>query len=400
MGRARIHGPLLSVGLTTLSLAVITGGVWQMQACAASGAAAQNLRQQRIQTSPQWQGDHFENMVAQEPLPHGRALWRWMWGKRNTVPDQPPPIVAMSAADFAVPPPSGLRTTWLGHSTLFIELDGARLLVDPVWSERASPFSWAGPKRFHAPPLPLSELPPVDAVLISHNHYDHLDEATIRTLAERVPRFIVPLGVGAYLEEWGISPERIVELDWWDETTVGAVTVVATPARHFSGRSLVMADRDRTLWSGFGMVGPAHRVYYSGDTAMFPGFAEIGRRLGPFDVTFMETGAYNALWRDVHIGPEQAVRAHRLLRGGLYVPVHWGTFDLSLHSWTEPVERLLIAAAEQGVAVAVPRPGESFEPASPPALARWWPELPFETADTAPVVSSGLPAELAFGPLR
>jgi L-ascorbate metabolism protein UlaG (beta-lactamase superfamily) len=202
--------------------------------------------------------------------------------------------------------------------------------------------------------------------------------------------FVVPLGVGAHLESWGVSAKQIVELDWWAETAVGALTLTATPARHFSGRSMVMADRDATLWAGWAIRGPEHRVYYSGDTAMFPDFAEIGRRLGPFDASLIEVGAYDALWADVHLGPEQAIDAHRLVRGGVLIPVHWGTFDLALHPWTEPVERLLVAASRTRAQVAIPRPGQTVVPAAKFPVARWWPRVPWRTAEIAPVVSTGL----------
>jgi len=227
-------------------------------------------------------------------------------------------------------------------------------------------------------------------VLISHDHYDHLDMPTVRALADRVPRWLVPLGVGAHLEAWGVAPETITEVDWWDEAEVAGVTLVSTPARHFSGRSLA---RDRTLWTGWGIVGDSARVWYSGDTALTPAFAEIGQRLGPFDLTLIESGAYDAAWADLHLGPEQAVAAHRLVQGGtggLMVPVHWGLFDLALHGWTEPADRVRAAAAAAGVAVAFPRPGESLSPEAYPAEP-WWPSLPAETAAQAPAVSSGLP---------
>jgi L-ascorbate metabolism protein UlaG (beta-lactamase superfamily) len=153
---------------------------------------------------------------------------------------------------------------------------------------------------------------------------------------------------------------------------------------------MVMADRDATLWAGWAIRGPEHRVYYSGDTAMFPDFSEIGDRLGPFDASLIEVGAYDALWADVHLGPEQAIEAHRLVRGGVLIPVHWGTFDLALHPWTEPVERLLVAAARTGARVAIPKPGQTVFPASPPPVARWWPDVPWRRAEAAPVVSTGL----------
>ena len=203
----------------------------------------------------------------------------------------------------------------------------------------------------------------------------------------------MPLGIGAHLEAWGVAPERIEEFDWWEETMVGDVRVVAAPSRHFSGRSLV--DRDRTLWASWAFLGTERRLYFSGDSGMFPGFTEIGDRLGPFDVAMMENGAYNAAWPDVHLGPEQAVAAHQMVRGGLFIPIHWGTFNLAFHSWTEPVERLLAAAEAEGVPVAIPRPGESLTLTDPPPVERWWPELPWETAEEAPVVSTGLTEETA-----
>ncbi|MCF8033504.1 MAG: MBL fold metallo-hydrolase [Desulfarculaceae bacterium] len=238
--------------------------------------------------------------------------------------------------------------------------------------------------------MPLDQLPPIDAVVISHDHYDHLDYATVRDLGERVPVYIVPLGVGAHLESWGVARERIVERDWWGEVKLNGLTFTATPARHFSGRSLFLRDREKTLWCGWAVAGPEHRVFYSGDTGMFPGFAQIANRLGPFDAVIMEIGAYSRMWPDVHIGPEQAVQARLDLGSGLLIPAHWGTFNLAMHSWTEPVERLLAAAAKAGVAVVVPRPGQSVEPADPPQPVRWWPALPWRSAEEALLVSTGL----------
>jgi len=272
-----------------------------------------------------------------------------------SIPVATPPFLQRSATDFSEPPASGLRITWLSHSTLLIEIDGLRVLIDPVWGERASPFNWLGPERFFPPPLPFEQLPGLDVVVISHDHYDHLDFPTIRRLVDDGVPFVVPLGVGAHLEYWGIPAERITELDWWQEHSIGDLRLVATPARHFSGRSMFMADREATLWSGWALLGPQHRLYYSGDTAMFPGFADIGDRLGPFDATMIESGAYNPMWADVHLGPEQAVEAHLMVGGGVMIPVHWGLFDLAVHGWTEPIERVLVAAHKHGVSVVTPR---------------------------------------------
>jgi L-ascorbate metabolism protein UlaG (beta-lactamase superfamily) len=271
---------------------------------------------------------------------------------------------------------------------MLLEIDGQRVLIDPVWGERASPFSFLGPSRFFPPPLPLTELPGLSAVIISHDHYDHLDAPTVHAMAELDVQWIVPLGVGAHLRAWNVADDRITELDWWESATLRDLSITATPARHFSGRGLRGADR--TLWSGWVFAGPIHRVFYSGDTGMHEEFATIGQRLGPFDLTMMEVGAYDALWADVHLGPEQAVQAHQQLGGKVLLPVHWGLFDLALHGWTEPIERVLVAADLGGVRVASPRPGSMVEPALLGEQPRWWPAVPWETVEQAPAYSSGL----------
>lgn len=329
----------------------------------------------------------FKNALPTRNPPFVGIMREWFHKKAQTVPQEPLPTLKRSADDFRSEPTTGLRITWLGHSTSLVEIDGRRFLLDPVWADRVSPLPWMGPKRFFEAPLPLDELPRPDAVLISHDHYDHLDRRTVRQLAASGVPFVVPLGVGRRLSRWGVRREQITELDWWESTSFGPMTVTATPARHFSGRSPFMTDRDQTLWSGFAIVGPEHRVYYAGDTAMFEGFAEIGRALGPFDATLIEIGAYHRLWADLHLGPEQAIQAFHAVRGGLLIPVHWATFDLAMHSWVEPAERLLAEAARTGAKVVVPRPGQSVEPAAPPDLERWWPSLAWQTADEHPVVS-------------
>ena len=267
-----------------------------------------------------------------------------------------------------------LAVTWLGHATALLVIDGYRLLTDPVWSERCSPSRTVGPQRLHPPPMPLESLPALDAVVISHDHYDHLDMDTVRSLA-RTQRatFVTALGVGAHLREWGIPASRIVELDWHAGFRIDELRLTATPARHFSGRFL---SRNNTLWSSWVIAGPRHRAFFGGDTGYTRSFTDIGAQHGPFDLTLLPIGAYNKAWPDIHMNPEEAVAAHLDLHGGgaggIMVPIHWGTFRLAPHPWAEPAERVLEAAAAEGVEVAVPKPGGRVVAGQTPPSERWW----------------------------
>lgn len=381
----------LAAGLMLCLAAVLGACLWS--AGDATGARAEGRRLERMRKSTRWdpRGQRFTNSLKRVDGPWWEMTGKFfLGGSDHRAPTSPPPTTRRTAKELATQPASGLRVTWFGHSTLLVEVDGVRTLVDPVWSERASPFRWAGPKRFYPPPAPLEDLPPLDAVVISHDHYDHLDRDTVKALAARTPIWLTPLGVGAHLEAWGVRPERIVELDWWQSHPVGDVTLTATPSRHFSGRSITFGDQNATLWAGWAWSGPAHRVFYSGDTALHDDFGAIGERLGPFDLTLMEAGAYDQLWCDVHLGPEQAALAHRLVRGGVMMPVHWGLFDLALHGWTEPAERIVAAARRVGVELALVRPGASYDIADPPEVDRWWPQTPWQTVTEAPAWSTSV----------
>jgi L-ascorbate metabolism protein UlaG (beta-lactamase superfamily) len=353
----------------------------------AFGARAVDGRLARIEASPEWAGGHFVN-----PQPIRNSFWGTVWGgfhmSPNVSPKQPLAVATPAGLGLGTPPGTDLRVTWLGHSTVLVEIDGQRILLDPVWGQRTSPFEWAGPLRWFPPPIPLGDLPPIDAVLISHDHYDHLDRDTIVAMKDWNTRFIVPLGVGAHLAYWGVPEARIIEVDWWQHVKVGSggLEVVSTPARHASGRMLV--DDDATLWTGYALLGTGHRVYYSGDTGLFPALREIGTRLGPFDLTIIEVGQYGRGWPDWHLGPEQAVRAHQMVGGRVMLPVHWGAFALAFHGWTEPIERALAAGSAAGVTVLAPRPGQPIEPTAPPPLDRWWPNLPWKTGLEDPIVAS------------
>jgi L-ascorbate metabolism protein UlaG (beta-lactamase superfamily) len=251
------------------------------------------------------------------------------------------------------------------------EIDGRIVLTDPVWSDRCSPSTLVGPKRFHAPPIPLEELPQVDLVVISHDHYDHLDMPTIQFLSARGTHFAVPVGVGAHLERWGVPVAQIHELDWSDSFRLHDITVIATPARHYSGRSPLHGNE--TLWSSWVIRGPRHRVFFSGDSGYSTSFSDIGTHHGPFDLTLMKIGASDPTWSEIHMTPEEAVQAHRDLRGLVMLPVHWCTFNLAFHGWSVPADRAISAAAKNGVQIVIPEPGEFVEPAaSRPNQRAWW----------------------------
>ncbi|MBN2344009.1 MAG: MBL fold metallo-hydrolase [Deltaproteobacteria bacterium] len=376
------------VALAIFVIMLTTGGAVMAPACAAMGNTPSKDAIEVLKSSKNYNGKTFVNSLPAKDPSMLKAFKEWRHRSAHATPESAVPVHALSASDFHTQPKSGLRITWLGHSTSLIEIDGARFLFDPVWSMRSSPFSWAGPKRFFDTPISISDLPPIDGVLISHDHYDHLDKSTIQQLNERDIRFIVPLGVDARLHSFGVAKDRIEALDWWQRTKINNVTITVTPARHFSGRS--MSDRNKTLWGGFALKGPAHSVYYTGDTGMFPGFTDIGKRLGPFDATLVEIGAYHRLWADLHLGPEQAVQAVQNAQGGLLIPVHWATFNLAMHGWTEPAERLIEAAKKADQAVVFPLPGQPLEPSAPPTVEKWWPPLPWQTAQEHPVVSSGM----------
>lgn len=348
---------------------------------AAFGVDPSGERMARIRRSP-----HFEDGVFQNPggpsriRPSGSTLdfaktYFDKDARNRRTPHGAMPVYPKTAADLARPPATGLRLTWLGHSSVLAEIDGQRVLFDPVWGERCSPFAFAGPKRLHPVPLPLTALGPVDVVVISHDHYDHLDLPTIKALAGTDTLFAVPLGVGAHLEHWGVPADRLRELDWQESTKVGGLTLTATPARHFCGRGL--RNTQHTLWASWVVAGERHRIFHSGDTGYFDGFADIGADHGPFDATMIQIGAYSQYWPDIHMTPEEGVRSHLDLQGGdassgVLLPIHWGTFNLAPHPYAEPGEWTKDAAAAAGAAVALPRPGEPFEPAGKLPVDPWW----------------------------
>jgi L-ascorbate metabolism protein UlaG (beta-lactamase superfamily) len=336
------------------------------------GKLASGLRLERMQSSPRYRDGRFHNVHPVRPgLKSGvmPSLRDFLWGGGRRVPSAPLPSTDPRPL-WSRPPETGLRVTWLGHSTLLIEIDSVRVLTDPVWGPRASPVGFAGPKRFQPVPVELAGLPPIDAVLISHDHYDHLDYPTIVELAKTDVPFVTSLGVGAHLEAWGVDESRITELDWWEGTAIakGRARVVAAPSQHFSGRGPGL--RNATAWSSFVVQGERHACFFSGDTGLTTEYSAVRDRLGPFDLVALEVGAFHPAWGDIHLGPRHALEAFELLGGKHFLPVHWGTFNLAMHDWDEPAEVLL---AQGGSApLLMPQLGAAVEPAQSDDPSPWW----------------------------
>jgi L-ascorbate metabolism protein UlaG (beta-lactamase superfamily) len=354
------------------------------------GSKAAGARLERMKASRLWAGEGFRNMHPVLPGLRDATVERptlsdFLCGGNRRVPRAPLPSTNPLDA-WRKPPATGLRATWLGHSTVLIEIDGLRVLTDPVWGPRASPSRLAGPKRFQPVPVALRALPPLDLVLVSHDHYDHLDYPTIRELARHEVPFVTSLGVGAHLQAGGVDPRRIVELDWWESHTLpdADLTVTAAPSQHFSGRGL--KDRNATLWSSLVVQTARHRVFFSGDTGLTTEYTTIGERLGPFDLVMLEVGAFHPTWGDIHLGPANALQALALLGGGAFLPVHWGTFALAMHAWDEPAETLLALGPKQGAQLLMPRLGEPVEPAHGHALTSWWRAVDAPAAPAPPAL--------------
>jgi len=298
---------------------------------------------------------------------------KWFYAKGNREPKSEIPIIELNSKSFNPALTHGVRVTWFGHSTTLVEIDGHRILTDPVWSKRCSPSSIMGPARFHPVPIAIEELPNLDVVLISHDHYDHLDKDAVCKLAETGVRFYIPLGVGAHLEKWGIDNTQFTEFDWWDSLSIknNHLQLIATPAIHFSGRGL-LSSINSTLWVSWVIISSNHRVFFSGDTGNFPGISEIGEKYGPFDLTMIKIGAFDNMWPDIHLTPEQASEVHIVLKGDILMPIHWGTYNLAFHDWFEPPNRLMAAIKEKDIKCIIPRPGQKVFLSALPQIDHWW----------------------------
>jgi L-ascorbate metabolism protein UlaG (beta-lactamase superfamily) len=354
------------VGIVAL-LALAGYGVFQLPSF---GGRFDGERLERMHRSPEFIDGRFQNTPPQKT--GGSILETLRLYRQGQVrePSFAIPVLPLAPGALRAPSSQGLRAIWFGHSNVLVEIEGVRLMTDPVLSEVASPVPF-GPKRMHAPPIALADLSGIDAVLISHDHYDHLDMKTIRHLAAQGTQFYVGLGVGAHLERWKVPPAQIHEMDWWESLDFRNVRIHCTPARHYSGRK---RQDNSTLWASWVVKGAQRSLYFSGDTGYAEHFRAIHERLGDMELTLIKIGAYGIppSWLDIHMDPESAVRAHRELGGGMLLPVHWATFDLSYHAWDEPILRTLEAAASEHVNVVTPRVGEVVDLGVPFTNVAWY----------------------------
>ncbi len=265
----------------------------------------------------------------------------------------------------------GSRILWFGHSTFLMNTDGLNLLLDPMLTEAPSPHPWLVGKRYSDTlPMEIAEMPNIDAVLITHDHYDHLDYPSIQLLDSKVGHYYVPLGVAEHLIKWGVDAYRITELDWWETATLGNTEFTFTPARHFSGRSY--NDHNKSLWGGWVTHNEQHTVYFTGDTGYGPHFKAVGDKFGEIDLALIDTGQYSEHWETIHLMPEDAIRAGMEANAKAIMPVHWGAFTLSLHVWDEPVERAIVAAEKHNQRLVIPQIGEIIELDKLPNPNGWW----------------------------
>jgi L-ascorbate metabolism protein UlaG (beta-lactamase superfamily) len=363
-----------TVFLVLITLVIITFFVLSLPIF---GGEISGERLERVQANPQYQDGSFTNVGSQFPFSFfevGSFFTESLFYDEIRIPPTEIPIVSVAASSLSILKPSTLRAFWIGHASVYVEIDGIRMLIDPVFSNFASPFDF-GPKRFHPPPITLQDLPKIDAVVISHDHYDHLDMKTIIHLSERGTLFFVPLGIGAHLEKWEVPKNQIRELEWWQGQMVGKIKIICTPTRHYSGRGLT--DYKATLWSSWSVIGPEHRFYYSGDTGYSKHFKEIGERFGPFDMSFIKIGAYGPgdSWLDIHMDPKHAVQAHIEVRAKRMFPVHWGTFNLAYHAWDEPIKLAQKAASKAQIDLVTPRIGEFVFSKKAFHSRNWWEQI-------------------------
>ena len=328
-------------------------------------------RLQRVQQSPQYKDGSFSNLSPTPVMAEDSSFWKTLQSYLNkpksTTPPAKLPSVATNLHNLQNDRPV---IVWFGHSSYLLRINGLNILVDPVFSGNAAPVSFMVKAYPGSNVYTVADMPDIDILLLTHDHYDHLDYLTITALKTKVKKIVTPLGVGAHFEYWGFDKNIITEFDWWDEHTVApGIQLTAAPARHFSGRGI---KRGKTLWTSFILKTATHNIYLGGDSGYDSHFKAIGNKYGAFDIAILESGQYNAHWPHIHMMPEETVQAAIDLNAKLLLPVHWGKFTLSLHPWNEPVKRILKKAAELHVAVTTPMIGEPVILGMQYPVSHWW----------------------------
>jgi len=362
--------------LTILALLVILAtAIFLFLQLDSFGKDPGGARLERIKKSPNYVNGGFVNFVDTPVMAPNTNYFKIAIAYFSPVENMQPNFVLPSVkTDLKKAPPARPTFTYFGHSAYMLQIDGKNILMDPVLSERISPVQWAGGKNYAGTHVfEVKDLPEIDFIFLSHDHYDHTDYETLKQFAGKPTKFIVPLGVGAHLEHWGVAPENITELDWWDETSaIDGIKVTATPARHFSGRSLT---RGKSLWASYVLQTSQYKFFFGGDSGYEKHFAEIGSKFGPFDLAILECGQYNEMWPYIHMMPEQTAQAGIDLGAKVIWPVHWGKFTLALHPWNESPKRITKVADELRLKLTTPIIGEQIIIGTTYPNRNWW-ELP------------------------
>lgn len=361
--------PLLYVFMSLLTVGLVAIIFLEKEAF---GKLPEADRLERIQTSPNYREGSFQNLtptsVMAEDASYVTMMREFFFTKNQRYPDKTLPVIKTNLNTLSAEQTSII---WFGHSSYLIQVHGKALLIDPVFSERASPVQSIGSKRFEVSHLyTVDDIPPVDAIIITHDHYDHLDHQTIKALAKKTKHFYTPLGVGEHLEHWGVDSNIITELDWWQHTYIDeSIQLTCTPARHFSGRGL---KRNQTLWCSYVLTTPTEKLFLGGDSGYDNTFQEIGSKFGPFDIAVLEAGQYDPKWPNIHMAPEETVQAALDLNTSVLLPVHWGKFTLAMHAWNDPIDRVVAAAKQKQVTLTTPQIGEPVVANTNYPNSKWW----------------------------
>lgn len=352
---------MIGILIGGLIISLILVGVLFVNFSPEFGAKATEEQKTIYSSSSNYKNGVFENLGGVTMnlgfSDYSKMIRKYFSAQPNSIPDWPLPLEKIDSLEIVEYNFESPKITWFGHSTVLLQINQKNILIDPMFGPVPAPHPKLGNPRFNLElPIEIEKLPKIDAVIFSHDHYDHLDYGSILKLKGKVGKYFTPLGVGNHLKEWGVDESLITELDWWDEVKFSDLQLICTPAQHFSGRGL--SDRGATLWSSWVVKSEEASIFFSGDSGYGDHFTEIGEKYGPFDFAMLECGQYNELWKEIHMMPEETAQASLDLKAKLMMPIHWGSFKLALHPWDDPIVRVTKMAEELGVAVSTPKIGE------------------------------------------